>query len=48
MEQWANILKNIPNNEKDVKTAIVSANNYYSSLWSNVSKVICRNDEVEK
>ena len=39
MEQWANILKNIPNNEKDVKTAIVSANNYYSSFGPMSAKL---------
>lgn len=39
MEQQANILKDIQNNEKDVKTAIVAANNYYASFGPMSAKL---------
>jgi uncharacterized protein YecE (DUF72 family) len=39
MQQWANILKDIQNNEKNVKTAIVAANNHYAGFGPLTAKL---------
>jgi uncharacterized protein YecE (DUF72 family) len=39
MQQWANILKDIQKNEKNVKTAIVAANNHYAGFGPMTSKL---------
>ncbi len=39
MQMWSNILKNIQNNEKDVKTAIITANNHYAGFGPITAKL---------
>src|SRR5918994_2197045 len=39
MQQWANILKDIQKNEKNVKTAIVAANNHYAGFGPMTAKL---------
>ena len=39
MQLWNNILKDIQNNEKNVKTAIVAANNYYAGFGPMTAKL---------
>jgi DNA polymerase IV (archaeal DinB-like DNA polymerase) len=39
MQLWSNILKDIQKNEKDVKTAIVAANNHYAGFGPMTAKL---------
>ncbi len=39
MQLWGNILKDIQKNEKDVKTAIVTANNHYAGFGPMTAKL---------
>jgi uncharacterized protein YecE (DUF72 family) len=39
MQQWANILQDIQNNEKNVKNAIVAANNHYAGFGPMTTKL---------
>jgi hypothetical protein len=39
MQLWNNILKDIQNNEKNVKTTIVAANNHYAGFGPITSKL---------
>jgi uncharacterized protein YecE (DUF72 family) len=39
MQLWTNILKDIQKNEKDVKTAIVAANNHYAGFGPMTAKL---------
>jgi uncharacterized protein YecE (DUF72 family) len=40
MQLWTNILKDIQNNEKDVKTAIIAANNHYAGFGPMTAKLL--------
>jgi hypothetical protein len=39
MQLWTNIIKDVQKNEKDVKTAIVAANNHYAGFGPMTSKL---------
>jgi uncharacterized protein YecE (DUF72 family) len=39
MQSWTNILKDIQNNEKNVKTTIIAANNHYASFGQMTAKL---------
>jgi hypothetical protein len=39
MQLWINILKDIQNNEKNVKTAIIAANNHYAGFGPMTAKL---------
>ena len=42
MQLWNNILKDIQNNEKNVKTAIVAANNHYTGFGPMTAKLFAQ------
>jgi uncharacterized protein YecE (DUF72 family) len=39
IQQWTNILKDIQKNEKDVKNAIIAANNHYAGFGPMTAKL---------
>ena len=39
MQLWTNILKDIQKNDKDVKTAIIAANNHYAGFAPMTAKL---------
>ena len=40
MQLWTNIIKDIQNNEKNVKNAIVAANNHYAGFGPMTAKLL--------
>ena len=47
MQLWTNILKYIRHNEKNVKTAIIAANNHYAGFGPMTAKLFA-NDGIKK
>jgi uncharacterized protein YecE (DUF72 family) len=47
MQLWTNILKDIQKNEKNVKTAIIAANNHYSGFGPMTAKLFAEMMELK-
>jgi uncharacterized protein YecE (DUF72 family) len=47
MQLWINIIKDIKKNEKNIKTAIVAANNYYAGFGPMTSKLFAEMMNLE-
>jgi uncharacterized protein YecE (DUF72 family) len=47
MQLWTNILKDIQNNEKDVKTIIIAANNHYAGFGPMTAKLFAEMMELK-
>jgi uncharacterized protein YecE (DUF72 family) len=47
MQLWTNIIKDIQNNEKNVKNAIVAANNYYADFGPMTAKLFAEMMNLE-